>query len=140
MFKKIRLFYQIREFYKAFDLQPYEICIHKVSDITKDNLFDVLYDINEILYVNSLDANEDAYEIDAWLNDLKKQINNFRERKHHPYIAIMLLVMSVATVALFCGCMMGRSQTIRQAELLKCTDSEYHISYGNEVHVYTTED
>lgn len=46
----------------------------------------------------------------------------------------------VALVLVFAlGYMLGRSQTIRQAELIDATDTEYHIGFGDEIHTYTFE-
>jgi hypothetical protein len=135
MLKKIYLFHQIRQFYKTYGSELGSNFIHKVSDITNDNLFDVLFDINEVL-----EAYADCFcETDVWLNKLKAQINDFREPKHKPNSSVAITAAIVA-ITLLGGYTIGRYHTIRQAELLESTESEYHIGYGNEVHVYTFED
>ena len=48
---------------------------------------------------------------------------------------ICLALALILVLAL--GYAMGRHQTIRQAELLDTTDTEYHICFGDEIHTYT---
>lgn len=48
-----------------------------------------------------------------------------------------IVTIILVALALVGGYTIGRQHTIRQAELLESTDSEYHIGYGDEVHVYT---
>lgn len=48
-------------------------------------------------------------------------------------ILIMLITLAV-------GFYVGRSYTIRQAELLETTNDTYYISFGDEVHEYTFEE
>lgn len=139
MFKKIRLFHEVREFYKTFnpDEKPF---ITKVSDITNDNLYDVLFDIEEVLDASFYGYYEETEEINTWLTALKEQIYDFREPKRKHPIAIALLVIALLAVALIGGYLVGRNQTIHQAELIKCTSTEYHIGFGKEIHAYTFED
>ena len=75
MLKKIQLFPKIRKFYKIFGSEIGSNFIIKLSDITKDNLSDVLFDINEILKANSTCFCEEAYELDIWLNKLNAKIS-----------------------------------------------------------------
>lgn len=79
MLTKIRLFHEIREFYKIFfaDEKPF---ITKLSDITNDNLCDVLFDIHEVLYANQF-LGEKGDEVDIWLNKLDKKIRKFCNKK-----------------------------------------------------------
>jgi hypothetical protein len=51
-----------------------------VSDITNDNLCDVLFDIHEVLYANQF-LGEKGDEIDIWLNKLDKKIRKFCNKK-----------------------------------------------------------
>ena len=54
--------------------------------------------------------------------------------------AITILSMAfVLVLTLMLGYIVGRSQTIHQAELLDVTDHEYHISFDGEIHTYTFE-
>ena len=48
--------------------------------------------------------------------------------------------MALILVALALGFYVGRSYTIRQAELLETTNDTYFISFGDEVHEYTFEE
>ena len=72
MFKKIRLFFQIRKFYKLFGSVVGANFITKLSDITTDNLGDVQYDINEVLY-------EDEYGTYSGLTELYNNIETIKE-------------------------------------------------------------
>lgn len=45
----------------------------------------------------------------------------------------------VVVLALILGYIIGRTQTIRQAELIDATNYEYHIGFGDEIHTYTFE-
>ena len=40
-------------------------------------------------------------------------------------------------LVLVLGYAIGRTNTIRQAELLDITDTEYYIGFGDEIHTYT---
>jgi hypothetical protein len=50
-----------------------------------------------------------------------------------------LSIAFVVVLVLAIGYTMGRSQAIHQAELINTTDTEYHIGFGDEIHVYTKE-
>ena len=50
-----------------------------------------------------------------------------------------IAIIALVALALVGGYTIGRQQTIRQAELLDVTDTEYHINFGDEVHTYTFE-
>ena len=50
--------------------------------------------------------------------------------------AIALAIVSTLAIGYF----IGRSNTIRQAELLETTNDSYFISFGDEVHEYTFEE
>lgn len=139
MFKKIRLFHQIRKFYKAFFSED-EAFIHKLSDMTTNNVYDVIFDINEVLDANSYGFYEEGNEVDDWLTELREKIYNFCEPKTKHPIAITVTVAVAIILTLLGGYTIGRCHTIRQAELLESTESEYYIGYGDEVHVYTFED
>lgn len=45
----------------------------------------------------------------------------------------------VVVLALALGYTMGRTHTIRQAELISVDDHEYHIGFGDQIHTYTFE-
>ena len=46
------------------------------------------------------------------------------------------IILVIATALAF-GINIGRSYTIRQAELLETTNDTYFVSFGDEVHEYT---
>lgn len=72
MLKKIHLFHQIQKFYNIFGEVIGENFITKLSDMTTDNVYSVLFDINEVL-----DDCDD--EMTAWLNKLQHQIYDYCE-------------------------------------------------------------
>ena len=49
-------------------------------------------------------------------------------------VAVIIILVVIALVG---GYAIGRNTTIRQAELLDVTSTEYHINFGDEVHTYT---
>lgn len=52
----------------------------------------------------------------------------------------VVIIIILVALALIGGYTIGRQHTIRQAELLDITDTEYHINFGDEVHTYTFEE
>lgn len=52
----------------------------------------------------------------------------------------ILAVMVAVSVTLVIGLHVGRSYTIRQAELLETNNDTYYISFGDDVHEYTFEE
>lgn len=52
----------------------------------------------------------------------------------------ILAVMVAVSVTLVIGLHIGRSYTIRQAELLETNNDTYYISFGDDVHEYTFEE
>lgn len=50
-----------------------------------------------------------------------------------------VIVIITIVVALAVGYTIGRYNTIRQAELLYITESEYLIDFGGEVHEYSND-
>lgn len=79
MLTKIRLFHRIRKFYKTFGYTNFTA---KLSDMTKDNLTDVLFDINEVL----------EWEDDEWLVDLYNDIQTYIEAKPSIILNILLII------------------------------------------------
>jgi hypothetical protein len=43
----------------------------------------------------------------------------------------------IAVFTLMLGYLIGRADTIRQAELIDVTNAEYRISFDGEIHTYT---
>ena len=74
MFKKIALFFSIKRFYKIFGEYIGSNFITKLSDMTYDNLNDVVYDLNE-----ALDGYDD--EMCRWLNKLLDEVAKHRDRE-----------------------------------------------------------
>lgn len=97
MFTKIRLYLQIRKFYKLFGSEVGESFITKLSDMTTDNVYDVLFDINEIREVS---------DNDAWLDQLQNKLMHFcsdspKLLSTHTYslTEVILTIILVATIS-----------------------------------------
>lgn len=102
MLTKIHLFIQIRKFYKLFGAEVGSSFITKLSDVTTDNVYDVLFDINEIREVCE----------DPWLDQLQNQIMHFCSRlpkvqtpKKHDYTVAIFVLLAVASIV--GGCIIG---------------------------------
>jgi hypothetical protein len=90
MLTKIRLFMQIRKFYKIFGSEVGASFITKLSDMTTDNVYDVLFDINEIREVS---------DDDAWLDQLQNQLFHFCDKPQtHRWTEAILILVFVATL------------------------------------------
>lgn len=77
MFAKIKLFCQIRQFYNIFGEYVGENFITKLSEMTKDNVNDVIFDINEALEM--YDDHRD--DMARWLRKLIRSIRSYHEPK-----------------------------------------------------------
>lgn len=69
---KILLYIKIRKFYKDFRYYVGKPFITKLSDMTSNNLYDVLFDIDEVRNGYELEYDED--EMMVYLNKLYAQI------------------------------------------------------------------
>lgn len=78
MLNKLVLFLKIRKFYKTFGEVLGSNFITKLSDITDDNLYDVMFDINEVRSGYELEYDED--EMTTYLNELYAQVVKFRDK------------------------------------------------------------
>lgn len=78
MYNKIKLYFQIRRFYEIFgEVLGANPCA-KWSDMTNDNVHDVLFDINEALSGYESYENLPMY---TWLRKLSRQIRTYSEPK-----------------------------------------------------------
>ena len=75
MLNKIILFFQIKQFYSIFGDEVGNNFITKLSDMTVDNVHDVLFDINEIHTAYETDCGIDTME--PWLRKLKHKTIRF---------------------------------------------------------------
>ena len=68
----------------------------------------------------------------------KKHGSAITSIRHHykSLLKATAIILAIATALAF-GINIGRSYTIRQAELLETTNDTYFISFGDEVHEYT---
>lgn len=120
MLTKIHLFVQIRKFYKLFGAEVGSSFINKLSDVTTDNVYDVLFDINEIREVCE----------DPWLDQLQNQIMHFCSRlpkiQKHDYTAVFILL----AVATFVGGFMFSIGSQKQVEIEPEVVHTRYTAYG----------
>ena len=141
MLKKVWLCHNINKFYHIFgeSLEVYP-CRTRIRDLKDtDFLLDVQFDIKEVLEAYKYGFDEEEYETYAWLNSMYDQITILRESSNHNYKSLLKVtaIALVIVAVLVLGLHIGRSYTIRQAELLETTNDTYFISFGDEVHEYT---
>lgn len=92
MYNKIKLFINIRRFYEIFGEELGANPCAKWSDMTNDNLHDVLYDLNEAL------VGYESYEhlpMYAWLTKLDHEIRTYRETKPSPISSILVVISTL---------------------------------------------
>lgn len=144
MLNKLWLCHNINRFYHIFGEAIGVIPTHtKLRDLNDtDFLLGVQFDIMEALEGYEDCFCEDAYETYAWLNKMHDQITTLREAPKHNHKPLLkaTAIALVIVAALVIGYCIGRSHTIRQAELLETTNDGYFISFGDEVHEYTFEE
>ena len=141
MLNKLWLCHNINKFYHIFGKAIGVVPTHtKLRDLNNtDFLLGVQFDIKEVLEAYKYGFSEDEYETYAWLNKIHDQITTLCEApKHNLLKAAAIALVIVTTIAI--GYHIGRSHTIRQAELLETTNDTYYISFGDEVHEYTFEE
>ena len=130
--KQLILTHQINKFYHIFgEVLGYKITI-KVSTLKdKDFLSQVLYDISEALEGYDYDETDEMF---VWLTKLFRKVATLYDTPQRNYAVVVASVLIIA--ALVGGYTIGRHNTIRQAELIDITDTEYLIDFGGEVHEY----
>lgn len=79
MLNKIILFFQIKKFYKIFGDEVGNNFITKLSDMTTDNVHDVLFDLDEIHSTYEMGCAVDSME--TWLRNLKQKTIRFCYKK-----------------------------------------------------------
>ena len=77
MLNKLCLLIRIKKFYKTFGSEIGTDHITKWSDMTIDNVRDVLFDINEVR--DGYELEYDEYEMTAYLNKLYNRVYNYCE-------------------------------------------------------------
>lgn len=134
----INKFYHI--FGEAIGVTPTRTKLRDLTDT--DFLLGVQFDIMEALEAYKHSFSEEEYSTYAWLNKIYEQIATLREAPEHNYKPLLKVtaIILVIAAALVLGLHMGRSYTIRQAELLETNNNTYYISFGDEVHEYTFEE
>ena len=71
-----------------------------------------------------------------WLCHNIKMYEQITTHSYKLLLKATAIILVIATALAF-GINIGRSYTIRQAELLETTNDTYFISFGDEVHEYT---
>lgn len=140
MLNKIMLCHNINKFYhifgEAIGVTPTHTKLRDLNDT--DFLLGVQFDIKEALEAYKYGFGKEEYETYAWLN---KMITTLRETKHNNKSLLKAAaIVIVMIITLIVGLNIGRSYTIRQAELLETNNDTYFISFGDEVHEYTFEE
>ena len=138
---KMWLCHNINKFYhifgEAIGVTPTRTKLRDLTDT--DFLLGVQFDIMEALEAYKYGFNEEEYSTYAWLNKIHDRITTLHETHKHNLLkttAIALAIVSTLAIGYF----IGRSNTIRQAELLETNNNTYYISFGDEVHEYTFEE
>lgn len=129
----------INKFYREYDLsRPFDHI-----KLSKDDMYDMdtLMTAYEAMWETMEDYDKDSASyafISKLYGDLSDYIDYLPERPHQSYVPLIKAVSCVITAcAIFTtGMHIGRHNTIREAELVDITDSEYFIDFGGEVHVY----
>lgn len=73
--QKIILFFQIKKFYKLFGDEVGNSFINKFSDMTADNVHDVIFDVDQIC--GDYELEYDEYDMTSWLYALRRKVINF---------------------------------------------------------------
>lgn len=116
MYTKIRLFFQIRKFYTMFGSIVGENFITRLSDMTADNVHDVLFDIHEVLDDFYYD---DTYGTSTWLINLERRILNYCEKSSiafigHIALVVVALIFAIGSIGAFVGNTIGFGQFLIQ--------------------------
>lgn len=133
--KKILIYFKIRRFYNTFGDIVGDNFITKLSDMTAENVHDVLFDINEVLdgyYAFELDEEEWR----TWLKSLRNQIINFCDTSSQEYAVALLILLSVT--ALVVGCIIS-VETHKEVDVKPQVEAEpkVHTRYTAYGRYYT---
>ena len=135
---KLIICHNINKFYHIFgDIIGVVPTYTKLRDLNNtDFLLGVEFDIIKALDTYKYGFTEKDHKTYAWLKKLYEQIAIVREAHKPKYKTLIFAVILVLAV----GFIVGRTYTIRQAELSETTNNGYFINFGNEVHEYTFEE
>lgn len=144
MLKKLWLCHNVNKFYKIFG-EVIEVCpcrAHIRDFNNTDFLLGVQFDIAKALETYKHSFSEQELSVRVWLNKLRGQIATLREVPKHNYKSLLKVtaITLVIVAALVLGLNIGRSYTIRQAELIETNNDTYYIRFGDEAHEYTFEE
>ena len=97
MLTKIKLFNKINRFYSIFHTEVGDNFIHSLFDMTNDNLYDVLFDINEAIKAQEWGFYQDTNKHTAWLKSLYHDIEEYRKTRT-PWLVKLLATLSIAFI------------------------------------------
>ena len=120
MLTKIRLFYQIRKFYQIFGSVIGANFITKLSDMTTDNVHDVLFDIYEVID----DYDDDMTE---WLNKLQSQIIGYCDEPQQSYAVAILILLSVTALV---GGIIFSIESHKSTDVVQEVEHTRYTAYG----------
>lgn len=126
MLTKIKLSYQINEFYSIFgEVLHYKLTVKPSTLKDKDILSQILYDITEAL--EGYDDNDETDEMFIWLTKLFRNIATLREKPQHNYtVAITILFAVTAFVAGYIFSTESHKSTAPQPQV----ESTQYTAYG----------
>lgn len=120
MLTKIRLFFKIRKFYQIFGSVVGGNFINKLSDMTAENVHDVLFDINEV----ADDYNDD---MTAWLTKLQHQILDYCDKPQGGYAVTILILLSVTALV---GGFIVSVESHKEADVVQEVEHTRYTAYG----------
>lgn len=97
MYRKVQLFKRINKFYSIFGSEVGESFIHSLSDMTNDNLYDVLFDINEAIKAQEWGFYQDTNKHTKWLKALYNDIVEYRQSQTH-WLIKLISIISIAVL------------------------------------------
>lgn len=120
MLTKIRLFYQIRKFYQIFGSVVGGNFINKLSDMTAENVHDVLFDINEV-------ADDYDNDMTAWLCKLQHQILDYCDKPQGGYAVAIAILFSVAALV---GGIIFSIESHKSPDVVQEVEHTRYTAYG----------
>lgn len=125
MLTKIRLFFKIRKFYQIFGEVVGDNFITKLSDMTAENVHDVLFDLNEVHSVQGMGCDVDAME--AWLTKLQQQILDYCDKPQGGYAVAILILLSVTALV---GGFIVSVEEHKEADVVQEVEHTRYTAYG----------
>lgn len=127
MYKKISLYFQIKQFYNTFGEVIGNNPCANWSRMTNDNIMSVGFDIGEALEA----YDDDTDEMTIWLNKLSAQITDYCRPKKHDYTVTFFVLLAVASVV--GGCIIG----VELNKGMEVVEEQTHTRYTAYGRYYT---